>query len=95
MTLLTTIITLTKCFLLAFTIVKFDPLWMIVETLPENLILPGSRKWILTALRCLSCITFWTTLIVTRDIWLASLMYYLASIYTKTLMPWHNKITLQ
>jgi len=79
-------ITLLKCLLLANVIANFSPLQWLLEALPDNLF-----KWTLIVLTsCSKCVSFWTTLIYTHDIFIASGAYFAMSMLSTA---WNNITT--
>jgi hypothetical protein len=79
-----------KLFLLCWVITRFEPIQMILELLPDNLISNLIRLFT----SCLKCVLFWTVLIFTGDIFLASGMAFIGFWYDKLISPIENKVRL-
>ena len=79
-----------KLFLLAWVITRFEPIQMLLELLPDNLFSNLIR--LLTT--CLKCVLFWSVLIFTGDIFLASGMAFIGFWYDKIIAPIENKVRL-
>lgn len=79
-----------KLFLLAWVITRFEPIQMLVELLPDKLI----YNLIKLLLTCLKCVLFWSVLVFTGDIFLASGMAFIGFWYDKLIGPQENKVRL-
>lgn len=77
-------------FILSWTITHFEPFHMVLELLPNKLI-PNLIKLLLT---CLKCVTFWLSLILTHDIYVASTLCFVAFFYDKFIGPIERKVRL-
>lgn len=82
--------TLISIWLLSWVITRFEPLQMILETLPNKLI----TNVIKLLLSCLKCVSFWTTLIWTGNIFLASGMAFISFWYDKWIGPLERRVRL-
>lgn len=79
-----------KILVLSWLITKFEPLHIIVEMLPDNILFNLFRLMI----GCLMCVSFWTTLYLTGDIYISSLNAFIAFWYNKTLGWYENRVRL-
>ena len=80
--------TLVGIFLIAFLISHFEPLHWLIDLIPNTFI-----KSVLTiGFGCVKCLSFWITLGYTRDIMVASLMFFIVFWYDKIVGPYENKI---
>lgn len=79
-----------KFFFLSWTITRFEPIHMILEALPDNLIFNLLRL----LLTCIKCVLFWSVLIFTGNIFLASGMAFIGFWYDKFISPIENKVRL-
>jgi len=84
------LLTLTNYFLLAWVITRFEPIQMLLELLPDNLV----SNLIKLLLSCLKCVLFWSVLIFTGDIFLASMMAFIGFWYDKLISPIENRVRL-
>jgi hypothetical protein len=82
--------TLLSIWLVSWFITRFEPLQMVLELLPNKLIL-NLFKLLVT---CLKCVNFWATLIWTENIVLASAMAFISFWYDKFIGPLERKIRL-
>lgn len=72
-----TAIIIFKCLLLAKFITSFEPFQWLIDLLPNNI-----GKYILVVLTsCLKCCAFWTTLLISGDIFIAAGAFYIAYLY--------------
>lgn len=85
-----TIITMASIFLLSWVISRFEPIHMITDGLPNKLIYNIIRL----ILSCLKCLSFWITLSITGNIFLASGLAFIAFWYDKVIGPIENKVKL-
>ncbi len=90
-----TIITIFKCFFLSWLITRFEPIKNVlssffvkaVDYLPHTIKM--QTRWLkitgktLTFITCLRCISFWTTLIITGNIFIAAIVCFMGVWYTK------------
>jgi hypothetical protein len=83
-------ILLSQVFILSWLITRFSPLQMILELLPDKLIL----NMIQLLLSCLMCVSFWTCLVVTENIYLASLSAFIGFWYDKIFGFYEKRIRL-
>ena len=83
-------ILLIKFFLLAWVITRFEPIQMLLELLPDNLM----SNLIKLLLSCLKCVLFWSVLSFTGDVFLASGMAFVVFWYDKFISPIENKVRL-
>ena len=81
---------LISIWLVSWFITRFEPLQMILELLPNKLI-PNLIKLLVT---CLKCVSFWSTLLVTQNIVLASGMAFISFWYDKWIGPLERKVRL-
>ena len=81
---------LIKLFLLSWVITRFEPISMILEILPDNLIFNLFRL----LLTCLKCVLFWMTLSFTGDIFISAGMAFIGFWYDKLIGPIENKVRL-
>lgn len=91
------LITIIKCFFLSWLITRFEPIKDILSTffvkavdyLPHTIIM--QRRWLkiaaktLTFVTCLKCISFWTTLFITGNIFIAAIVCFIAVWYNQLL----------
>lgn len=82
--------TLFTIWIICWFITHFEPLHMILELLPNKLVY-NLFKLLLT---CLKCVSFWMTLIWTKDIFLAALMAFISFWYDKVIGPEERKVKL-
>ena len=82
--------TLISIWLVSWFITRFEPLQMILEPLPNKLII-NLIKLLIT---CLKCVSFWGTLIWTHDIILASGMAFISFWYDKWIGPIERRVRL-
>jgi len=85
-----TAITLVSIFLLSWVISRFEPIHMITESLPNKLVYNIIRL----VLSCLKCLSFWITLSITGNIFLASGLAFFSFWYDKIIGRLENKIRL-
>lgn len=83
-------LTLSQVFILSWLITRFSPLQMILELLPDKLLF----NMIQLLFSCLMCVSFWTSLIVTQDIYLSSLSAFIGFWYDKILGFYEKRIRL-
>jgi hypothetical protein len=83
-------IELIKILLLSWVITKFKPLQIILEILPDNILLNMTRL----LLTCIMCCSFWLTFCLMGDIYLASLNAFLGFWYSKIFGFYENRIKL-
>lgn len=81
---------LISIWLVSWFITRFEPLQMVLELLPNKLI-PNLIKLLVT---CLKCVSFWSTLLVTQNIVLASGMAFISFWYDKWIGPLERKVRL-
>ena len=79
-----------KLFLLAWVITRFEPIQIVLELIPDNLVFNLLKLLV----SCLKCVLFWLVLIFTYDIFLASGMAFIAFWYDKLISPIENKVRL-
>lgn len=79
-----------KLFLLAWVITRFEPIQIVLELIPDNLVFNLLKLLV----SCLKCVSFWLVLIFTYDIFLASGMAFIAFWYDKLISPIENKVRL-
>jgi hypothetical protein len=84
------IVELVSIFLISFTMVKFEPLQWLIELVPNKFI----KSLLVVFFTCIKCFVFWSTLIYTRNIVLACLMYFIVFWYDKIIGPYENRINL-
>lgn len=84
------IMILIKAFVLAWFITRFEPLQLTIDLLPNKLV--WNMIKLLTG--CLKCVSFWTTLFMTGDIFIASGMAMIGLFYDKLIGPIENKVRL-
>lgn len=84
-------ILLSQVFILSWLITRFSPLQMILELLPDKLIL----NMIQLLFSCSKCFAFWFSLIYTGDIFLSAFMSFIMMIYEKTIGFWENRVRLK
>ena len=81
---------LISIWLVSWFITRFEPLQMVLELLPNKLI-PNLIKLLVT---CLKCVSFWSTLLVTQNIVLASGMAFISFWYDKWIGPIERRVRL-
>lgn len=85
-------ILIVKALCIAFVITRFQPIQWVMEALltktKNNLIL----LLIDQLLTCLKCCTFWLALLMTGDIFLASVAFIIAFVYDKNLSMWERRV---
>jgi len=79
-----------KIFMISWFISRFEPIHMLLETLPNKLV----YNLIRLILTCLKCLAFWITLSWIGDIFLASLMAFIGFWYDKIIGRIENKVRL-
>lgn len=79
-----------KFFVLAWVITRFEPIQMLLELLPDNLV----SNLIKLLLSCLKCVLFWSILLFTGDVFIASGMAFIGFWYDKLISPIENKVRL-
>ena len=82
--------TLISIWLVSWLITRFEPLQMLLELLPNKLIY-NLFKLLIT---CLKCVSFWMTLFITQNIFLASAMAFISFWYDKIIGPQERKVRL-
>lgn len=87
----TILIKLGQILLLSWVITKFKPLQIILEILPDKLFF-NLLKLLLT---CIMCVSFWLTLTLTYDVYLASLNAFVAFWYSKIFGYYENRVRLR
>lgn len=87
----TTILFGIKLFLFNWLITRFQPIQMLLEGLPDNLICNLLRL----LFTCLMCMSFWTTLIYTGDFMFASAMAFIGFWYDKIIGFYENRVRLK
>lgn len=86
-----------KCLILSWFINNFEPLREVCNTLLSYKLRPIFKiitKSMLRLLSCYKCCAFWTTLLLTGNIFTASLCAYLAVLYTNRLKPYEEYIKI-
>jgi len=68
-----------KIFLSAWFVTNFDPIVAVVYVIEQKL--PERIAPILYPIQCFKCLTFWSTLIITQDIWVSLASSLIASLY--------------
>lgn len=81
---------LIKVFLLSWLITRFEPIQMVLELLPDNLVINLFRL----LLTCLKCVLLYMTFVFTGDIFLAAGMSFVGFWYDKFIGPIENKVRL-
>lgn len=76
--------------ILSWLITRFKPLEMILELLPDYLIF----NLIVLLLSCLMCVSFWTALIFTQDIYISSLTAFIGFWYDKVFGFYEKRVRL-
>lgn len=80
-----------KTFLLSYVITEFSPLKWLLDLLPANMF-----KYVIVLLTsCLSCCSFWLSLAIFHDIWIASLSYFIGDLFNRFIKHHIQKIMLQ
>lgn len=87
----TIFIQLGKILLLSWVITRFKPIQIIIELLPDNLLF-NLVKLLLT---CAMCVSFWLTLSLTQDVYLASLNAFILFWYDKIFAYYENRVRLR
>lgn len=82
------IIMISKILLICWLITRFQPLQMILDILPDNLILNIFKL----LLSCLMCLSTWTILIITGSLFLAAAGAFIAFWYDKLIGPYELRI---
>jgi hypothetical protein len=82
--------TLISIFFVSWFITRFEPLHMMLEILPNKLILNVIRL----LLSCLKCVAFWITVLYTYNVAYASAMAFIAFWYDKYIGRLENKVKL-
>jgi hypothetical protein len=80
-----------KFFFFSWLLTRFQPIQMLLEALPGNL-LCNVFKLLFT---CLMCMSFWTTLIYTGDFMFASVMAFIGFWYDKIIGFYENRVRLK
>jgi hypothetical protein len=83
------IIIMIQIFLISYTITRFEPLQMVLDELPDNLVM----NVIKLLLSCSKCVSFWTGLII-GNIWMAMIVSLFMVIFEKTFGHWESKIKI-
>jgi hypothetical protein len=81
---------LSKVFILSWCLTRFKPLHWILDMLPGWLIINLVRL----LLTCLQCASFWISIILTGDIFLAALSSFIGFWWDKLVSPIENRIRL-
>lgn len=84
------LVTLGEIFLLSWVTTRFTPIQMILEILPDKLIF----NLVALLLTCLMCVSFWTSLIITQDIYLAGLSAFIGFWYDKIFGFYEKRVRL-
>lgn len=79
-----------QVFILSWFITRFKPLEMMLELLPDNLLF----NLVQLLLTCLMCVSFWTSLIITQDIYLAGLSAFIGFWYDKIFGFYEKRVRL-
>lgn len=79
-----------KFFVLAWVVTRFEPIQMLLELLPDNLV-SNLTKLLLS---CLKCVLFWSVLSFTGDVFIASGMAFIGFWYDKIIGPIENRVRL-
>lgn len=91
-----------RIFILSWFITRFEPLqWFINEFFSFHF----NEKWkelnqvkekfkflLETLITCMKCTSFWLSLILTEDIYIAALSAFISMLYEKTIGNWEKKI---
>jgi len=80
-----------KMFILSWMITRFQPLQIILEMLPNKLIYNFTKL----LFSCLMCVSFWSTLIWTGDIFIASGVAFVGFWYDKIIGFYENRVRLR
>jgi hypothetical protein len=76
--------------ILSWLITRFKPVEMMLELLPDNLFF----NLVQLLLSCLMCVSFWTGLILTQDIYLSALISFIGFWYDKVLGFYERRVRL-
>lgn len=85
-----TLLLLGQIFIVSWTITRFKPLEMILELLPDKLLF----NFISLLLTCLTCVSFWTCLIITQDVYLSGLAAFIGFWYDKIIGFYEKRVRL-
>jgi hypothetical protein len=85
------IITLLKVFILSWVITKMEYLQWLLDLIPNCLF----KYFLVVVTGCLMCCSFWTSLIMTHNIWWACLSSYIGFWYNKKITPHEIKISFK
>ena len=80
-----------KIFLLSWMITRFQPIQMLMEILPDKLI----YNLIKLLLTCLMCVSFWSSLLITGNIFVASGVAFVGFWYDKIIGFYENRVRLR
>lgn len=81
---------LAKCLLLSWVITRFKPLQIMIEILPDLLIF-NLVKLLMT---CLMCVSFWLTLSITQDLFMATIACFIGFWYDKIFGYYETRVRL-
>ena len=84
------IIQIGQVLILSWLIKRFKPLEMMLELIPDNLFF----NLIQLLLSCLMCVSFWTALIITGDIYISAFISFIAFWYEKLLGFYERRVRL-
>lgn len=84
------IIQIGQVLILSWLITRFKPLEMILELLPDNLIF----NLVQLLFSCLMCVSFWTSLILTQDIFTSALISFIGFWYDKIFGFYEKRVRL-
>lgn len=80
-----------KLFLFSWLITRFKPLQMLLEVLPDNLLLNIIRL----LLTCLMCFGFWASLIWTGDMFISTIVAFVGFWYDKIIGFYEDRVRLR
>lgn len=80
-----------KTILIVYTITRFEPLQMILELLPDNLIF-NSIKLLFS---CSKCLSLYLGSIIFLDLYVGMALSFFFTIFEKTIGNWLNKISFK
>lgn len=82
---------LLKLFLISWTVIKFEPIKIMLEYLPDKLFYNIIRL----TLTCLQCFSFWLVLIYTQDLIQACLVSFVSFWWVKLITPYEDRIKIK
>lgn len=90
LTFLPFLIMLGQIFLLSYTVSRFQPLHLVLDLLPDNLVFNLFRL----LLTCSKCLGLWVGVFISGDIYTAMIASLIMTVFEKTIGAWIDQVRL-